>query len=82
MDFRFAKKLYDGSQRTFTICGMADSLAPEIVQGKGHGFAADWCNAAFVSLLLHVTLFIMTHLQWFQSLKFIGLNPAGGLWEP
>nr|XP_043618741.1 protein phosphatase 2C and cyclic nucleotide-binding/kinase domain-containing protein [Erigeron canadensis] len=40
VDFRFGKKL--SSERTFTICGMVDSLAPEIVQGKGHGFAADW----------------------------------------
>ncbi|KAJ1278995.1 hypothetical protein BS78_04G121100 [Paspalum vaginatum] len=40
VDFRFAKKL-DG-QRTYTICGIADSLAPEIVLGRGHGFAADW----------------------------------------
>lgn len=23
---------------------MADSLAPEIVQGKGHGLPADWYN--------------------------------------
>ncbi|KAK6942107.1 Helicase-associated domain [Dillenia turbinata] len=35
VDFKFGKKLSDA--RTFTICGMADSLAPEIVQGKGHG---------------------------------------------
>ncbi|KAK3152746.1 hypothetical protein QOZ80_2BG0163000 [Eleusine coracana subsp. coracana] len=40
VDFRFAKKL-DG-ERTYTICGIADSLAPEIVVGRGHGFAADW----------------------------------------
>ncbi|KAF7819783.1 protein phosphatase 2C and cyclic nucleotide-binding/kinase domain-containing protein isoform X1 [Senna tora] len=40
VDFRFGKKLSD--ERTFTICGMADSLAPEIVLGKGHGFPADW----------------------------------------
>ncbi|XP_039123788.1 protein phosphatase 2C and cyclic nucleotide-binding/kinase domain-containing protein [Dioscorea cayenensis subsp. rotundata] len=40
IDFRFAKKL--NSERAFTIRGMADSLAPEVVQGKGHGFAADW----------------------------------------
>ncbi|KAK6944938.1 PPM-type phosphatase-like domain, partial [Dillenia turbinata] len=40
VDFRFGKKLFDG--RTFTLCGMADSLAPEIVQGKGHGLPVDW----------------------------------------
>ncbi|KAI3801950.1 hypothetical protein L1987_30069 [Smallanthus sonchifolius] len=40
VDFGFGKKL--SSERTYTICGMVDSLAPEIVQAKGHGFAADW----------------------------------------
>lgn len=40
VDFRFGKKL--SGDRTFTICGMANFLAPEIVQGKGHGFPADW----------------------------------------
>lgn len=40
VDFRFSKKLT--GDRTFTICGIADSLAPEIVLGKGHGFASDW----------------------------------------
>ncbi|KAL1566860.1 cGMP-dependent protein kinase [Salvia divinorum] len=43
VDFRFGKKLSgECSERTFTICGIADSLAPEIIQGKGHGFLADW----------------------------------------
>ncbi|KAG1335056.1 protein phosphatase 2C and cyclic nucleotide-binding/kinase domain-containing protein [Cocos nucifera] len=40
VDFRFAKKLL--GERTFTVCGIAESLAPEIVLGKGHGFAVDW----------------------------------------
>ncbi|XP_042038745.1 protein phosphatase 2C and cyclic nucleotide-binding/kinase domain-containing protein-like isoform X2 [Salvia splendens] len=38
--YRFGKQL--SGERTFTICGIADSLAPEIIQGKGHGFPADW----------------------------------------
>ncbi|KAK6151829.1 hypothetical protein DH2020_014464 [Rehmannia glutinosa] len=43
VDFRFGKKLSgDSCERTYTIFGMADSLAPEIIQGKGHGFPADW----------------------------------------
>ncbi|KAL6226531.1 hypothetical protein ACLB2K_000493 [Fragaria x ananassa] len=40
VDFRFGKKL--SGQRTYTICGTADFLAPEVVQGIGHGFPADW----------------------------------------
>lgn len=40
VDFRFVKKLE--GERTYTICGIADSLPPEIVLGRGHGFTADW----------------------------------------
>lgn len=40
VDFRFAKRLEEG--RTFTICGMADFLAPEVIQGQGHDQGADW----------------------------------------
>lgn len=40
VDYRFAKMLT--SERTFTICGISDSLSPEIVLGKGHGFPSDW----------------------------------------
>ncbi|KAM1501100.1 hypothetical protein TB2_025888 [Malus domestica] len=40
VDFKFGKKL--SGERTYTICGMVDFLAPEVVQGKGHGFPSDW----------------------------------------
>lgn len=40
VDFRFAKQL--SGERTNTICGMADSLSPEIILGNGYGFPADW----------------------------------------
>ncbi|XP_047319739.1 protein phosphatase 2C and cyclic nucleotide-binding/kinase domain-containing protein-like [Impatiens glandulifera] len=40
VDFRFSKNLL--GERTFTTCGMVDSLSPEIVQGKGHGLPSDW----------------------------------------
>jgi cGMP-dependent protein kinase 2 len=34
------------NERTFTITGMADFLAPEIIQGQGHSLASDWCVIA------------------------------------
>lgn len=51
VDFRFGKKI--SGERTFTICGSADFLAPEIVQGRGHGFPADWWA---LGVLIHFML--------------------------
>jgi cGMP-dependent protein kinase len=41
-DFGFAKKLPAG-QKTNTLCGTPEYLAPELVTMSGHNHAVDWC---------------------------------------
>ena len=40
-DFGFIKHLKPG-ERTYTLCGTPEYLAPEIILNKGHGKAVDW----------------------------------------
>lgn len=40
-DFGFVKRLYNW-QRTYTLCGTAEYMAPEIILNKGYCHSVDW----------------------------------------
>ena len=50
-DFGLSKQPLEDNQ-TYSFCGTVEYMAPEIVNRKGHSFAADWWSFGVLMVLL------------------------------
>lgn len=53
-DFGLSKESLFQDKKTYSFCGTVEYMAPEVVNRKGHGTAADWWSYG----VLMVSLFI------------------------
>lgn len=82
-DFGLSKQPLDGS-KTYSFCGTVEYMAPEVVNRKGHHFAADWWSFGVLMVSkIHLRKHFTTHLEyyffsWLQFEMLTGNLPFHG----
>ena len=53
-DFGLSKQpLEEPTPKTYSFCGTVEYMAPEVVNRKGHSFAADWWSFGVLMVSTH-----------------------------
>lgn len=65
-DFGLSKQPLE-DVKAYSFCGTVEYMAPEIVNRKGHSFAADWWSFGVLMVNQSVIKFIMKILLFYNS---------------
>lgn len=49
-DFGLSKVMYSSNQKTYSLCGTPEYMAPEVIMGRGYTQAADWFSFVIIRL--------------------------------
>jgi len=69
-DFGFMKKIKKW-ERTYTLCGTPEYMAPEVILNQGHGRAADWYTLGIFIYELMVSRPPFMHHDTYEVFKMI-----------
>ena len=73
-DFGFLKQVKPG-ERTYTLCGTPEYLAPEILLNKGHGKPVDWYTLGIFLFEMMVGKCPFMHQDPYEIFKMIIHTP-------
>ena len=71
-DFGLSKESIFEEKKTFSFCGTVEYMAPEVVNRKGHGTAADWWS---YGVLMVRTLHYFYEQQVLSRTVMLGIVP-------
>ena len=69
-DFGLSKESIFEENKTYSFCGTVEYMAPEVVNRKGHGTAADWWSYGVLMVRLNTVRFAQPQNTKLNNLNF------------